>query len=66
MIGNRYSHGSKGYTILEQGDINRQTLELEVTLWLVCRPDGTELGSYAALAEAQHAIERLESGDSAT
>lgn len=65
MIGNRYSHGVKGHTILEQGDINRQTLELEVTLWLVCRPDGTEFGGYATLAQAQHAIEQLESGDSA-
>jgi hypothetical protein len=62
MIGNRYGHGSKGYTILEQGDINRQTLELDVSQWLVCGPDGKELGSYASLSAARKAIEQLEKG----
>ena len=62
MIGNRYSHGSLGYTILEQGEINRQTLELEVGQWLVCGPDGNELGSFASLEIARQAIEQLEGG----
>lgn len=65
MIGNRYSHGERGYTILEQGDINRQTLQLDVTAWLVCRPDGSELGGYATRLAAERVIEELESGASA-
>lgn len=60
MIGNRISCGSKGYTILEQGDINRATLELDVSSWLVCRPDGSELGSYPTLALARQAVEQAE------
>lgn len=60
MIGNSYSHGNRGYTILEQGEINRQTLQLEVTAWLVCTPDGSELGSYPSLLAAQQAIDQLQ------
>lgn len=60
MIGNRISWGNQGYTILEQGEINRTTLELDVSSWLVCRPDGSELGSYPTLALAQKAVEQQE------
>ncbi|MCK5873776.1 MAG: hypothetical protein KAG82_03710 [Alcanivoracaceae bacterium] len=60
MIGNRISWGSQGYTILEQGEINRITLELDVSSWLVCRPDGSEEGSYPTLALAQKAVEQHE------
>jgi len=60
VIGSSYSHGSHGYTILEQGEINRQTLQLEVNAWLVCAPNGSELGSYPSLLAAQQAIDQLQ------
>jgi hypothetical protein len=61
MIGNRYSHGTQGYTILEQGEINRQTLELDVASWLVCRPDGEVIGSYPSIQAARDAIDQTNS-----
>ncbi|MEE4251803.1 MAG: hypothetical protein V2I38_14555 [Alcanivoracaceae bacterium] len=61
MIGNRYSHGQLGYTILEQGDINRNTLQLDVSAWLVCRPDGEVIGSYPSIQAARDAIDQTTS-----
>lgn len=61
MIGNSYRYGSHGYTILEQGEINRQTLQLDVSAWLVCAANGNELGSYPSLAAAQQAIDQFQS-----
>jgi hypothetical protein len=58
VIGNRFNWGAGGYTILEQGDINRETLALEVTAWLVCRPDGEVIGSYPSMQAAREAIDR--------
>ncbi|MFN3714212.1 MAG: hypothetical protein ACK4SX_11170 [Alcanivoracaceae bacterium] len=57
MIGNRISWGSQGYTILEQGEINRDTLALDVTAWLVCRPDGEVIGSYLSLDAARQVVD---------
>lgn len=60
MIGNRYSWGAHGYTILEEGQINRETLQLELEHYLVCRPDGTLLQATFTLEQARAEIERLE------
>jgi len=61
MIGNRYSVGSQGYTILEEGRINRETLALDVEHYLVCRPNGDTLArTFASRADAEAEIQRLE------
>lgn len=61
MIGNRYSAGEHGYTILEEGEINRQTLALDVRHYLVCLPNGDTLEqTFPSRADAQAEIERLE------
>ena len=62
MIGNRYSWGARGFTILEEGEINRQTLQLDIRHYLVCRPDGTTLDATFTLEGARAEIERLEQG----
>ena len=60
MIGNRFSWGAAGYTILEEGQLNRHTLQLEVSHYLVCRPDGEALDGHFTLEQARAEIERLE------
>lgn len=60
MIGNRHAWG-QGFTILEEGVINRDTLEMEVRNWIACYPNGRELGSFSTLEAAKQAIEQLES-----
>lgn len=60
MIGNRHSWGQRGFTILEQGEINRQTLELDVQEWLVCFPNGSLLGCFDSLEAARQAIDAQE------
>lgn len=65
MIGNRFSWGEQGFTILEEGEINRQTLQLDIQHYLVCRPDGSSLGETFTLEGAKAEIERLEQGASA-
>ncbi|PKM23151.1 MAG: hypothetical protein CVV10_00695 [Gammaproteobacteria bacterium HGW-Gammaproteobacteria-14] len=60
MIGNRIAWGSQGFSILEEGEINRQTLALEVTAWLVCRPDGEEMARFSTLEAARQAVEQQE------
>ncbi len=60
MIGNRISWGETGYTILEEGDINRHTLQLDVHHYLVCRPNGEMLEDRFSLQAAKAEIERLE------
>lgn len=63
MIGNRYACGEAGYTLLEEGHIDRQSLQLVVEHWLVCRPDGSECGRYADRQTAEQVIEGLSAGD---
>ena len=60
MIGNRHSWGASGFTILEVGEINRQTFQLDIEHYLVCRPLLTTMDESFTLAEAKAEIERLE------
>lgn len=61
MIGNRYSHGETGFTILEEGDMDRQTLQLRVRHYLICRPDGEALpDTFPDLDAARREIDRVE------
>lgn len=61
MIGNHYAWGTQGYTILEEGQINRSTLQLDIAHYLVCRPNGEALPqTFATRQAAQDEIDRLE------
>lgn len=60
MIGNRLSHGETGYTILEEGELDRQSFQLRASHYLICRPNGETLDGTYTLEQAQAEIERLE------
>lgn len=63
MIGNAMSWGEHGYTVLEAGDLDRRTLSLRVTHYLVCDPAGQVLDAhYPTLEAARLAVEQLEAG----
>ena len=61
MIGNGFAFGTRGYVIVEEGEINPLTLELDVLHYRVVKPSGeTESGCFT-LAEAQALIQNAES-----
>ena len=61
MIGNAMPWGEQGYTILEAGDLDRASLSLKISHYLVCSPAGDALPeSYPTLDAARAAIERFE------
>lgn len=62
MIGNHLAWGECGYTILEEGELDRQSFQLRVAHYLVCRPNGETIEGVFTLNEAKHEIERLERG----
>ncbi|MAR92222.1 MAG: hypothetical protein SV765_14395 [Pseudomonadota bacterium] len=61
MIGNGYPYGSSGYVILEEGDINPATLQLDVRHYLVVKPDGEQVSGCFSFADAQRFIHEQES-----
>lgn len=60
MIGNQLAWGDSGYTILEEGELDRESVQLRVTHYLVCMPSGEALDDVFTLNEAKREIERLE------
>jgi len=40
MIGNAISWGQSGYSIIEEGELNRQTWALDVHHYLIAKPNG--------------------------
>jgi hypothetical protein len=61
MIGNGMAWGRTGYTIIEEGDLDRATLQLHVAHYLVAAPDGHPLpGRFATLDAAKAFIEQRE------
>lgn len=60
MIGQVWPVADTGYSILESGEINRQTLQLNVLAYLIADPCGNALAkSYADLAAAYAAALEL-------
>lgn len=56
MIGNAWPVGDTGYSVLEWGDLDRATLGLRITAWVVADRRGTLLdGHHASRAEAEAA-----------
>ena len=56
MIGNPIPWGSKGWVILEEGRLNPQSMQLDVTHYLVIRPDGTQIEGVFNLEAAKEYI----------
>ena len=61
MIGNPIPWGTKGWVILEEGNLNPQTLQLDVSHYLVAMPSGQTVSGTFTLAEAKKFIQDEES-----
>ena len=56
MIGHARPVGDSGWSVLEQGELDRQTLGLRITGWLVADPSGRTLATvHATRADAEAA-----------
>lgn len=53
MIGNPIPWGSGGWVILEEGDLNPRTLQLDVRHYLVARPSGDTVEGTFTLEQAK-------------
>ena len=63
MIGQVWPVADTGYSILESGEINRQTLQLDVQGYLIADPRGNTLAtSYADQAAAYAAALEIAAG----
>ncbi|WP_101676040.1 hypothetical protein [Alloalcanivorax mobilis] len=63
MIGNGIAWGERGHTIIEEGELDRATLQLRVDHYLVAAPDGRPLpGRFTTLQAAKMFIETREQG----
>ncbi|MDX1804040.1 MAG: hypothetical protein R3292_08155 [Alcanivorax sp.] len=60
MIGCAIAWGESGYSIIEEGELNRQTWALDIHHYLIARPNGQTLPGTFTLAEAKKHIEALE------
>lgn len=60
MIGNGYPCGKTGYVILEEGDINPSTLQLDVRHYLVVKPNGEQVSGSFSFPEAEQFIHEQE------
>lgn len=56
MIGNPIPWGKHGWVILEEGDLNPRTLQLDVSHYLVVTPAGQTVPGTFTLEEAKHYI----------
>ena len=61
MIGNGNPYGTTGYVILEEGEINPATLQLDVRHYLVVKPNGEQVSGNFSFSEAQQFIQEQES-----
>jgi hypothetical protein len=61
MIGNGHPFGRSGFVILEEGEINPSTLQLDVRHYLVMTPSGEQVSGNFSFAEAQQYIREQES-----
>lgn len=60
MIGNAMAWGKTGYTILEEGELNRETWALDIHHYLIAQPNGENLPGRFSLEEARAKIEAIE------
>ena len=64
MIGNAIGWGQSGYSIIEEGELNRQTWAPDVHHYLIAKPNGQPVPGKFTLEEAKAHIEALESQES--
>lgn len=65
MIGNAWPVGDTGYSVLEWGDLDRQSFCLRITAWVVVDPRGEQQpGFHATRAAAEAAVQALLAGAS--
>ncbi len=57
MIANAFPYGTTGWSLLEQGEINPETLELDLQGYLIANPAGEALPD---LYSWQQAIDKLQ------
>jgi len=63
MIGNGIAWGRTGYTIIEEGELQRETLQLRIDHYIVAGPDGRPLpGRFSTLEAAKTFVEQREAG----
>lgn len=56
MIGNAWPLANTGYSVLEEGDLDRQSFCLRITAWRVADPAGNVFAQYfATRREAEQA-----------
>lgn len=60
MIGNGEPWGNLGYVIVEEGDLDPVTFQLNVRHYLVVKPDGEPVSGTFSLREARDFIEQSE------
>lgn len=59
MIGNAWPVGDSGWSVLEEGELDRQTLQLRVTGWLVADPSGQVVsGPHGSRMQAETAAQQ--------
>ncbi len=64
MIGNAIVWGQSGYSIIEEGELNRQTWALDVHHYLIAKPSGQAVPGRFTLEQAKAKIEALEAEES--
>lgn len=52
MIGNAWPVGDTGYSVLEWGELDRQTFSLRITAWVIANPRGEQQEGFHASREA--------------
>ncbi len=63
MIGNAWPVADTGYSVLEWGELDRQTFSLRITAYIVVDPRGNQQpGFHASRAEAEVAAQRWAAG----
>ncbi len=60
MIGNPIPWGAQGWVMLEEGNLNPRTLQLDVSHYLVVQPSGTTVSGTFTLEEAKKYISEHE------
>jgi len=61
VIGNGFAWGRTGYTIMEEGELDRSTWQLRVSHYLVAEPSGRAVPGRFTLEQAKRWIEERES-----
>jgi len=61
VIGNGFPFGSTGYVILEEGDLDPASFQLQVRHYLVVKPSGETVSGIFTLPEARDFILQAES-----